>query len=136
MSVSHEQIEGIIDQALHQQKFYRNADIGGTGKYEQIESDVLDDLENQLPSPLKLDSSGYAINGTTISLDADLGGAGSYDITTARTGAAEYHGVEFDIEKVLLAGTIEVSEDPRESNSVEVVDSDVEYIIRGSASPY
>lgn len=136
MTVSHSQIEGIIDEAIRQQTFYLNPVLSGVGRYEQELDDAIDDLESKLPSALKLDSSGYTIDGTTVKLQADLGGKGHYNITTARTGAAEYHGVEFEISGVELNGTIELSDDPRESDNVSIVDSDVSYTIRGSADPY
>lgn len=137
MSISHDRFETILDEAIQQQGDIWNPELRGMGKYDQdISEEAIDGLDSRLPSPLKIDESGYTIEGSTIKLHANFNESGKYKIDTRRTGAAEYHGIEFDVSSVELNGTIELSGDPREMDDVEVIGTNIEYTVRAKIDAY
>lgn len=139
MSLTRNQFEEILDEAIRQHRHILNPVFSTSEDNERYDKGIdkaIEDLDSKLPSPLKIDSSGYTVNGDTIELDYTFNESGNYDIDIQRVSESDYQGVRFDVDEVTLEGTIELSDDPRGTGNVKIVDSDIDYYIYGHADPY
>lgn len=137
MSLTYDQVEELIDQAIDSQAVHLDYDLTGRNEYEAWPQNVLSDLKSELPSPLKLSEGQYEVKGDKINIDAHLDHKDKYDITIERLGAAEYQGIIFHIDDIHFQGIITLDQDPENTDETpEISDSYLVYRIIGSGDPY